>query len=80
MKINGELQNLLFSYFHQEHDIMLLDSDFREIENMINSGGYRGNIGGMSEQLVCDCEKCKPFPNHTAGFRKHKTCIKDKTN
>jgi len=37
MKINGELQNLLFSYFHQEHDIMLLDSDFREIENIINS-------------------------------------------
>jgi len=57
MKINGELQNLLFSYFHQEHDIMLLDSDFREIENIINSGGYRENNVGISEQLKCKCKR-----------------------
>ena len=27
---------------------------------------------------VCDCEKCKPFINFAAGFRKNKTCIKNK--
>jgi hypothetical protein len=35
---------------------------------------------GQSEQLVCDCKNCKPFPNHAAGFRKNKNCIKDKAN
>lgn len=38
------------------------------------------NVVGRSKQLVCDCENCKPFPNHAAGFRKNKTCIKEKAN
>jgi hypothetical protein len=37
-------------------------------------------VVGRSEQLVCDCKNCKPFPNHAAGFRKNKNCIKDKAN
>jgi hypothetical protein len=38
------------------------------------------DVVGRSEQLVCDCKNCKPFPNHAAGFRKNKNCIKDKAN
>jgi hypothetical protein len=38
------------------------------------------DVVGQSEQLVCDCKNCKPFPNHAAGFRKNKNCIKDKAN
>ena len=36
------------------------------------------DVAGQSEQLVCDCKNCKPLPNHAAGFRRNKTCIKDK--
>lgn len=32
------------------------------------------------EQLVCDCVKCKPFHNESAGYRQHKFCVKNKAN
>ena len=38
------------------------------------------DVEGRSEQLFCDCKNCKPLPNHAAGTRKNKTCIKDKAN
>jgi hypothetical protein len=41
---------------------------------------HKHAVVGRSEQLVCDCKNCKPFPNHAAGFRKNKNCIKDKAN
>ena len=37
-------------------------------------------VVGRSEQLVCDCKNCKPLPNHAAGFRKNKICIKGTAN
>lgn len=37
-------------------------------------------VVGRSEQLVCDCVKCKPFHNESAGYRKHKFCVKNKAN
>ena len=53
------------------------------IENFINEREQAlriHDVVGRSEQLVCDCKNCKPFPNHASGFRKNKTCIKDKAN
>jgi len=47
---------------------MLLDSDFREIENIINSGGCRGNIVGMSEQLKCKCKRATFTRTVDEGF------------
>ena len=36
-EMNAEQKQKLFDYFQQEHDIMLLDGDFNEIENMLSS-------------------------------------------
>ena len=38
------------------------------------------DVNGRREQLFCDCKNCKPFPNHAAGIRKNKICIKGKAN
>ena len=40
MLLYAEQEQKLFNYFAQEHNVMLLDSDFREIENIISDESF----------------------------------------
>ena len=67
-----------------KEEILSIASDLRE--GHITSNEAKNlllvlfGVVERSEQLVCDCKNCKPLPNHAAGFRKNKTCIKDEAN
>ena len=55
--MNAEQKQKLFDYFQQEHEVMLLDGDFNEIENMLASPvNNKGLTFDEAEELAGKCD------------------------
>jgi hypothetical protein len=66
MTLNIEQQQKIFDYLKQEHNIMLLDSDFREIENIITNESFP--LDGVVINFLGDKEKVYVCKLKILGF------------
>ena len=80
MELSSEKRQDLFDYFYNEHGILLLDSEFHEIENIIEPMAMSCKphiIGRRNDRLVLQTRLIRTIDNGATG-KKAKTLRKRK--
>lgn len=70
MRLSSDIRQDLFDYFDNEHGIMLLDSDFNEIENIIEPMAMSCKphiIGRLKNRLALQTRLVRIVNNVTTG-------------